>query len=93
MPSFWNLLTNTIRITDRDIQAYYASDNESRQLVNFEQANELIMCLQLIESASLAIHSDLTDDLLGMLPTLILLLKHPLKAVSYLEYVSHLSMC
>lgn len=80
VPKFWNLLKDTIQVTEDCIQAYYVND-ESRKLVNFEQANELILCLQLIESASLVVHTNLVDDLLELLPKLVLLLKHPLKAV------------
>lgn len=81
MPKFWSSLTTTIQITEEDIRAYYAND-DSRVSVNFDQANELILCLQLIESASVAVHSSLHDSLLDLLPQLMLLLKHPLKAVS-----------
>lgn len=74
------MLKNTIKVTDEDIASFYAAD-ENQKLVNFEQANELITCLQLIECAAVAIHPSLHDDLLELLTPLGLLLKHPLKAV------------
>lgn len=80
VPVFWSLLKDTIKVTEDDIQAFYAND-DSVKTVNLEQSNELILCLQLIECAALAVHSDLTNDLLELLSQLNLLLKHPLKAV------------
>lgn len=55
--------------------------------MNFDQANELILCLQLIECSAVAIHPSLSDNLLELLPKLNLLLKHPLKAVSKYEII------
>lgn len=81
VPIFWSLIKDTIKITDEDIQAFYVT-GDAQTPVNFDQANEMILCLQLIECAAVAIHSSLTDNLLELLPKLNLLLKHPLKAVS-----------
>lgn len=80
VPVFWNLITDTIKVTDDDINAFYAT-GDSRKPVNFDQANELILCLQLIECTAVAIHPSLSDKLLELLPQLNLLLKHPLKSV------------
>lgn len=82
MPIFWSLIKDTIKITDDDIHAFYAT-GDAQKPVNFDQANEIILCLQLIECAAVAIHSSLSENLLELLPKLNLLLKHPLKAVSY----------
>lgn len=84
VPIFWSLLKDTIKITEDDILAFYATDDSSK-LVNFDQANELILCLQLIECAAAAVHPSLIDELLELLPKLNLLLKHPLKAVSFIS--------
>lgn len=86
VPIFWSLLKDTIKITEDDINAFYANGNAA-QPINFDQANELIMCLQLIECASAAVHSTLTDELLELLPRLNLLLKHPLKAVNFIHSI------
>lgn len=80
VPIFWSLIKDTIKITDDDICAFYAVGN-SQKAVNFDQANEIILSLQLIECAAVAIHSSLSDNMLELLPKLNLLLKHPLKAV------------
>lgn len=80
MPIFWTLINNTIQITEDDIRQMYSIGHDMKP-VNFEEANELITCLQLIECAAAAIHPLLVHDLLALLPKLNLLLKHPLKAV------------
>lgn len=80
VPVFWNLIKDTIKTTDEDIQAFYIT-GDLRKSVNFEQANELILCLQLIECAAVAVHSNFSDNLLELLPKLNLLLTHPLKSV------------
>lgn len=80
MPIFWSLIKDTIKVTDEDINAFYAT-GDARKPVNFDQANELILCLQLIECSGAAIHANLSKNLLELLPKLNLLLKHPLKAV------------
>lgn len=80
VPIFWGLIKDTIKIKDDDICAFYATGND-RKPVNFDQANELILSLQLIECSAVAIHPSLSDNLLELLPKLNLLLKHPLKAV------------
>lgn len=82
VPIFWSLVKDTIKITEDDIFAFYAT-GPNRQPVNFDQANELMLCLQLIECSAVAIHSSLSENLLELVPRLNLLLKHPLKAVSY----------
>lgn len=96
VPIFWSLIKDTIKITDDDIQAFYVA-GDAQKPVNFDQANEMILCLQLVECAAVAIHSSLTDNLLELLPKLNLLLKHPLKAVSFLfsskEWLLLLSIC
>lgn len=81
VPIFWSLVKETIKVTEEDINAFYATSANSRKPVNFDQANELILCLQLIECAGAAIHTNLSKNLLELLPKLNLLLKHPLKAV------------
>lgn len=88
VPIFWSLIKDTIKITDDDIRAFY-EPGASRKPVNFDQANELILCLQLIECAAVAIHPSLSDNLLELLPKLNLLLKHPLKAVSQIRILFH----
>lgn len=80
VPIFWSLVKDTIKITDDDICAFYAI-GAAHKAVNFDQANEIILSLQLIECAAVAIHISLSDNLLELLPKLNLLLKHPLKAV------------
>lgn len=80
VPIFWSLIKDTIKITDDDICAFYAIGT-AHTAVNFDQANEIILSLQLIECAAVAIHISLSDNLLELLPKLNLLLKHPLKAV------------
>lgn len=86
VPIFWSLIKDTIKMTEDDVQAFYATGDEKKP-VNFDQANEIILCLQLIECAAVAIHSSLSDNLLELLPKLNLLLKHPLKAVSSNEFI------
>lgn len=86
VPIFWSLIKDTIKMTEDDVQAFYATGAEKKP-VNFDQANEIILCLQLIECAAVAIHSSLSDNLLELLPKLNLLLKHPLKAVSSNEFI------
>ncbi|XP_055324394.1 TATA-binding protein-associated factor 172 [Sitodiplosis mosellana] len=83
VPIFWGLIKDTIKIRDEDICAFYATGNDQKP-VNFDQSNELILCLQLIECSAVAIHPSLSDDLLELLPKLNLLLKHPLKAVRHM---------
>lgn len=85
IPIFWSMIVDTIKVTEDDIKAFYAS-GDLHKPVNFEQSNELILCLQLIECTAIAIHSSLSDKLLELLPRLNLLLKHPLKAVSFKIY-------
>lgn len=80
VPIFWTLIKNTIQITEDDIRHLY-SDGHDMRPVNFDEANELVTCLQLIECAAPAIHQSLVRDLFELLPRLNLLLKHPLKAV------------
>lgn len=79
---FWSLVKDTIKITEDDIHAFYTTGDDCKP-VSFDQANELILCLQLIECAAVAIHPSLSDNLMELLPKLNLLLKHPLKAVCY----------
>lgn len=74
-------MKDTIKITDDDINRMYAVENGTNT-INFDQANELIMCLQLIECAAPSVHANVIDELFDLLPKLYLLLKHPLKAVS-----------
>lgn len=77
---FWSLIKDTIKVTNDDICAFYVTGNDQKP-VNFDQANELMLCLQLIECSAVAIHPSLYENLLELLPKLNLLLKHPLKAV------------
>lgn len=86
IPIFWSLLKDTIKTTEEDIEAYYATDGTATP-VNFDQANELILCLQLIECATASVHQSLSDELLDLLPKLSRLLKHPLRAVSFLYHL------
>lgn len=61
-----------------------AEDAEDvENMANFDQANDLITCLQLIECTAPFISAAIIDDVFELLPKLCLLLKHPLKAVSY----------
>lgn len=76
------MLKDTIKTTEEDIKSYYATDGTATP-VNFDQANELILCLQLIECATTSVHPSLSDELLDLLPKLSRLLKHPLRAVSF----------
>lgn len=74
-------MKHTIKISEEDIDRINDPNNDTNA-INFEQVNELIMCLQLIECAAPAIHANAIEDLFDLLPKLYLLLKHPLKAVS-----------
>lgn len=80
VPIFWTIINNTIQITEDDIRQMYSIGHDMKP-VNFDDANELITCLQLIECAAAAVHPLLIHNLLELLPKLNLLLKHPLKAV------------
>lgn len=82
VPIFWSLVKDTIKVTEDDIQSFYKT-GDAKNPVNFDQANELISCLQLIECTAVAIHSSLSDNLLELLPKLNLLLRHPLKSVGF----------
>lgn len=75
-------MNHTIQITEDDIRQMYSAGHDLK-LVNFEESNELITCLQLIECAAAAIHPALVPSLMEMLPRLNLLLRHPLKAVTF----------
>lgn len=76
------MVKDTIKVTEDDIQSFYKT-GDAKNPVNFDQANELISCLQLIECTAVAIHSSLSDNLLELLPKLNLLLRHPLKSVGF----------
>lgn len=88
VPIFWSLIKDTIKITENDIRAFYES-GDAQKPVNFDQANELILCLQLIECAAVAIHSTLSENLLELLPKLNLLLRYPLKSVGFLNELNY----
>lgn len=85
IPILWTLIKNTIQITDDELENMYAT-NDTFLPINYDKANEMITCLQLIECSATVIHSSLIDDLLELLPKLNLLLRYPLKAVSNLIF-------
>lgn len=80
MPSFWIVITNTIKFTEADINDMYRS-NVDQKPVNFNVAMDIITSLQLIETVVSFIHADIIEQVFTLLPTLETLLKHPLKAV------------
>lgn len=74
-------MKDTIQITEEDINEMHDKHVEICT-INYEQTNELLMCLQLVECAAPSIHSTIIEGLFELLPKMYLLLKHPLKAVS-----------
>lgn len=72
---------NTIQITEDEIEKMYSTDDDYLP-VDYDKANEMITCLQLIECSAAVIHPSLIGELLELLPKLDLLLRHPLKPVS-----------
>lgn len=82
--TFWSIIMDTIRITDIDISHLHAQ-GPNHKPINYDLANELMICLQLIECSAPYIHADVIDQVFELLPKLCLLLKHPLKAVSIVD--------
>lgn len=84
--TFWSIIMDTIRITENEISYLHAHGPEQKP-INYDLANELMICLQLIECSAPHIHADIIEQVFELLPKLCLLLKHPLKAVSIASIV------
>lgn len=82
VPVIWTLIDSLkTTATDESIAQLYT------EIINVDQANELVTVLQLIEVATPHLHQSLHDHLFSLMPQLSLLLKHPLKTVRLSYYI------
>lgn len=82
VPVFWNQIESLKgTVTEEWIKRLYAAP------IEIDKANELITAMQLIEVATPCIHSSLHSRLFSLLPHMSILLKHPLKAVSFFSEI------
>lgn len=79
LPTLWDLMFSMImKIDEQYIRQMF------HQIIPKEETNNILISLQLLESATQHLHKDLHEEVFNCLPKICLLIQHPMKAIRHM---------